>query len=122
RLCHGIRDRDYDAMSAAEIAGVLPAMFVDSGDAFGLTMAAFDGVFAAMRPFSEFCKELFGPSQGEALAGELVGGFANYTSGSELGIWRLARLAERAPALRDAILRDPAASTPAALRAVDGGA
>src|SRR5207253_8431410 len=33
-------------------------------------------------------------------SGELVGGLANYTSGSEVRIWRLARLAERVPARR----------------------
>jgi pyruvate,water dikinase len=122
RLCHGIRDRDYDAMSAAEIAAMLPDLFVDSGSAFGLTMVVADGMFAAMRPFVDLCEEVFGPSQGEALAGELVGGSANFTTSSEVGIWRLARLAERVPAVRDAILRTPAASLPSALRAVDGSA
>jgi len=122
RLCRGIRDRDYDAMSAAEIAALLPDLFMDSGSAFGLTMVAADGMFAAMRPFTDFCNELFGPSQGEALAGELVGGFANYTTGSEVGIWRLARAAERVPAVRDAMLRGHTASVPSALRAADGSA
>jgi pyruvate,water dikinase len=121
RLCHAIRDRDYDAMSTAEIAEVLPQLFADSGSAFGLTMVVADGMLAAIRPFANFCKEVFGPSAGEALAGELVGGFANYTTQSELHIWRMARLAERSPALREAILRTPAAPTVAALRDVPGG-
>src|SRR5438876_11435709 len=56
RLCHGIRDRDYDTMSAAEIAGVLPDLFADSGSAFGLTMVAADGMFAALRPLGDVCK------------------------------------------------------------------
>jgi len=75
-----------------------------------------------MRPFANFCKEVFGASAGEALAGELVGGFANYTSDSEVRIWRLARQAERTPAVRDAILRTPAASTLAAQWDVPDGA
>src|SRR5439155_23979123 len=87
-----------------------------------LTMVVAGGMLAAMLPFAEFCKEVFGPSQGEALAGELVAGFANYTTGSEVGIWRLARLAERVPAVRDAILRAPRALVPSTLRAVDGSA
>jgi pyruvate, water dikinase len=120
RLCHRIRDRDYDAMSAAEIAALLPDLFADSGSAFGLTIVVGEGMFAAMRPFVELCKEVFGPTQGEVLAGELVGGFANYTTGAEVGIWRLARLGERVPAVRDAILRDPVAPVPVALGAVDG--
>jgi hypothetical protein len=52
RLCHSIRDRDYDAMSAAEIAAVLPDLFMDSGSAFGLTMVVAGGMWAAMRPFA----------------------------------------------------------------------
>lgn len=122
RLCRGIRDGDYETMSAGEIAGVLPQVFADSASAFALTMVAADGMLAAMRPFADFCKEVFGPSQGEALAGELVGGFANYTTGSQVGIWRLARLAERVPAVRDAILRDAADSAPKALQTIDGSA
>ena len=122
RLCRGIRDRDYDAMSAVETAAVLPEVFADSARAFGLTMVAADGMLAAMRPFADFCKEIFSPSQGDALAGELVGGLANYTSGSEVRIWRLARLAERVPAVRDAILRGPDSSAPLTLRTVDGSA
>jgi len=122
RLRHAIRDRDYDGMSATEIADVLPDLFADSGSAFGLTMVAADGMLAAIRPLVGFCKEVLDPSQAEALAGELVGGFANYTTDSEVRIWRLARLAERVPALREAILRSPEAPAPAALRAVDGSA
>jgi hypothetical protein len=122
RLCHAIRDRDYDALSAAEIAALLPDLFMDSGTAFGLTMVAADGMFAAMGPFGDLCKDVFGPIHGEALAGELVGGFANITTDSEVDIWRLARLAERVPAVRDAILRGPAVSVLSTLRAVDGSA
>ncbi len=122
RLCHALRDRDYDAMSASEIAGVLPDLFAESGSAFGLTMVAAGGMLAAMLPFADFCKAVFGPSRGEALAGELVGGFASYTTDSEVRIWRLARVAERVPAVRDAILIGPDASAPAALRTVDGSA
>jgi pyruvate,water dikinase len=109
-------------MSAGDIAGLLPQLFADSARAFGLTMVVADGMLAAMRPFAEFCQQLFGPSQGEALAGELVGGLSNYTIGSEVRIWRLARLAERVPAVREAILRDASASAPEALRTVDGSA
>src|SRR5262249_41343986 len=107
RLCHGIRDRNYDAMSAREIARVLPDVFAESGSAFGLTMVAAGGMLAAMLPLADFCRAVFGPSRGEALAGELVGGFASYTTDSEMRIWRLARLAERVPAVRDAILSGP---------------
>jgi hypothetical protein len=109
-------------MSAVEITRVLPQLFADSGSAFGLTMVAADGMLAAMRPFATFCKEVFGPSTGEALAGELVGGFANYSTDSEVRIWRLARLAEQVPGVRTAILDGPAASTVTALRHVDGSA
>jgi pyruvate,water dikinase len=122
RLCHGIRDRDYDAMSGSEIADVLPDVFAESGSAFGLTMVAAGGMLAAMLPLADFCKAVFGPSRGEVLAGELVGGFATYTTESEIRIWRLARLAELVPAVCDAILSGPKDSARAALRAVDGSA
>jgi hypothetical protein len=86
-LCHGIRDRDYDGMSTADITDLLSKVFVYSGSASGLTMVVADEMLAAVRPLADFCREVFGPTQHEALAGELVRGFANYTTDSEVRIW-----------------------------------
>ena len=105
-LCHTIRDRDYESLSAAEIADLLESCFADAGRVQGLTMVAADGMFAAVKPFTDFCKEAFPDQNAEALVGAMLGGFANYTADSEAGVWRLARQAGRLPPVKRALLSD----------------
>jgi hypothetical protein len=77
-------------MSAAEIARLLPGLFAESGSAFGLTMGAADGMLAAMHPFAHSARQSSARARVRRWPGSWSA-FVNYTSDSEVRIWRLAR-------------------------------
>ena len=115
-LCHGVRDRDFKSLSAAQIADLLDSCVADAARAFAITNGiAAPGMGAAVRPFTAFLKEAFPGENAEALAGVMLGGFANYTAQSEVEVWRLARRAERVPAVKRAILAAPPGEVAGAL-------
>jgi phosphohistidine swiveling domain-containing protein len=84
--CRTMRTRDYDSMSAEELAAALPQYFDETGATFRYTTIV---IFAFLRPTSkliEFLEDELG-EEGGALAARLLQGFDNVTTDAGNG-WR----------------------------------
>jgi rifampicin phosphotransferase len=120
RLCWATRDRDYEAMSAAEIAGLLETCFADCARAHALTEVMGEAMLEALGPFQAFCNDVFGTDAAASKVGVMLGGYANHTAASEVAAWRLARLVDTLPTVRQVVLSCRPEALWAALCGVSG--
>ncbi len=111
-----IHQRDFDVLSALEIAAGLRAVVDGSGAAFAHTMAALGPVTEPISAFLRFCESAFG-SDGALRAMTMLQGFDNASADAGAGLGRLGAMAATRPAVRDAIL----AGDHAQLSSVEGG-
>lgn len=120
RLCEATRDRDYEVMGAAEIGTLLETCFDDCARAHALTQVMGEAMLEALGPFQAFCEDVLGADGAASVVGVMLGGYDNYTAASEVGAWRLARLADARPTVRDVVLSCRPGALLAALQGVPG--
>jgi pyruvate,water dikinase len=97
-----MRTRDYDAMSAEELARSLPQYFSETGGTFRFTTIV---IFAFMRPTArliEFLEEEFG-EEGGPLAARLLQAFDNQTTEAGTALDNLVSLAAGSPAVAEVL-------------------
>jgi pyruvate,water dikinase len=102
--CRDIRARDYDSMTAMELADSLDKIVGETVDSFRYTMVV---VYAFMGPtfqLVEFFEKKLG-DDGPALMATLLQGTSNQSAGGAAGLAELARVAADAPQVASA-LRD----------------
>ena len=102
RQCITMRTRDYDSMSAPELAAALPQYFDETGSAFRYTTIV---IFAFMRPTSrliQFLEDELG-EEGGALAARLLQGFDNVTTAAGNAMNHLVELASQHAELAEAL-------------------
>jgi pyruvate,water dikinase len=95
--CASIRNRNYEAQTASELAESLDAIFTDVAEAFRFTTVL---IFAFLRPTAllvDFCERELG-ADGAEIAARLLQGFENETSTAGFG---LGELTAQAASLRD---------------------
>jgi pyruvate,water dikinase len=104
-----IRSRDYASMAAPALVDVIPDVFDEAAGGFVETMLAAGETVAVSMPFVAFCETRLAPD-GELLAMTMLQGIENASasSGEELG--ELAELANRHPAVEQALRRGDFAS------------
>ena len=118
--CEEIRSGDYVSMSVPQLASRLGDCMDRAADAYGLTFRAAAPMFACTRPLLDICREEFG-SEGETIAAGLTQGFANESSASDVGLWRLAAQAATLPRVARLFAERTADELPPTLPAVEGG-
>lgn len=100
--CERIRGRDYDAMSAAELADRLEDILWDYVKAFQLTMLVIAGVLGPTLELLAFCEREMG-SEGPRLVASLLQGYQNETAAAGVGLAELAELAARHPEVAECL-------------------
>ena len=110
--CATMRGRDYDSMSAQELAGALPGYFDETGSAFRYTTIV---IFAFMRPTAkliQFLEDELG-DDGGALAARLLQGFDNVTTDAGNALNGLVEIASQHAGLSEALRKGDYASVAA---------
>jgi len=95
-VCQRIRSRDYDAMSAGELADCLEDILREWVKAFQLTMLVISGVLGPTLELLAFCEREIG-KEGPRLVASLLQGYQNETAAAGAGLAELAELAARRP-------------------------
>jgi pyruvate,water dikinase len=101
-LCEEIRSPDYEAMSAAEIAGLLPEVFHKSGLAFRYPTVIASSFMAPALQMAVFCQQVLG-DEGPVLAATLLQGYDNVSAAAGAGLGELAAFAARHNDLAEAL-------------------
>ena len=116
QICAEVRAPDYDAMSASEIAGLLPDVFRRVSEAFRYPTVIASEFMAPALALTLFCEDVLG-EDGPVLATTLLQGFANESVAAGAGLGELAGLAAQHPQLAQAL----AGGRTEGLDALDGG-
>ena len=95
-LLDPIKSDDLRSVPYTEISDALERLFADSSRVWAVTMAAAQVMGAVSSPFVSFCISEFG-DEGELLAATMLGGYSNYSTQSDLAIWKLARKLRDSP-------------------------
>ena len=104
QICTGVRSRNYDAMTAAELARMLPDVFNEVAEAFRYPTVIASNFMMPAILMAAFCDRELG-EDGPVLAATLLQGFANETAAAGTGLGDLATFAAKHPGLAGA-LRD----------------
>jgi phosphohistidine swiveling domain-containing protein len=118
--CRQLTGGDYASMGVRQLAAHLGDCMDKAARAYGLTFVAASPMFASVRPLTDFCREEFG-SDGGGIAAVLIQGFANESSGSDIGLWELAVKAASLPNVAQLFHERTAEELPAGLLVVEGG-
>ena len=102
QICAEVRAPDYDAMSAVEIAGLLPDAFRRVSEAFRYPTVIASEFMAPALALTLFCEQVLG-DDGPVLATTLLQGFANESTAAGAGLGNLAQLAAKHPRLAEAL-------------------
>lgn len=102
QFCASIRSRDYESMSATELAASIPGIMTEAGKTFEYTMIV---VFPFMGPtlgLVEFAEQALGPD-GPMLIASMLQSHANETASAGEGMNDLVELAAKHPAVAAAL-------------------
>jgi hypothetical protein len=102
--CEGLRGRDYDAMSAADLGEELPHILTRAVKAFGFTMKPISAFMEPTFGFVTFLSEELG-ADGPRLGATMLQGYENGTAAAGAGLSTLADEAAKRPAVADALRR-----------------
>ena len=97
-----IRNRDYDSLTAEEVAMSLPGIFHEVARRMFDTVTVVQGFIQPAVDLTAFCERELG-EDGATLAVSLLQGFGNETSRSMADLEELAAIAARQPAVAEAI-------------------
>jgi rifampicin phosphotransferase len=101
-FCATVRSRDYDGMTAAQIADGLDELINDAVEAFRYTMLVAVGFGMPTMSFLDFLEEEFG-EEGLLLGGTVLQATKNETAGAGEGLGELTRLAASRPEVAAAL-------------------
>ncbi|HEX5369800.1 MAG TPA: hypothetical protein VFY10_10345, partial [Dehalococcoidia bacterium] len=102
QICREVRSLDYDAMTAAELAALLPDVFRRVSQAFRYPTVIASEFMAPALALTLFCEDVLG-DDGPVLAATLLQGFANESAAAGAGLGDLANFAKQFPQLAEAL-------------------
>lgn len=118
--CGQLKGGDYAAMSVPQLASHLEDCMDKAAGAYGLTFVATSPMSVCWQSLIDLCREEFG-GDGEGVAAVLTQGFANESSASDIGLWRLAVKADSLPKVAQLFAERTAEELPARLPEIEGG-
>ncbi len=102
QLCAGIRVRDYDSMSAAELIALLPRLFDESAEAFRYPTVVAGAFMGPALALADFCERELG-ADGPVMVATLLQGFANESIAAGASLGELAEFAQSKPEVAHAL-------------------
>jgi phosphohistidine swiveling domain-containing protein len=112
-----MRSEDYDALSATQLAAMLPDLLNEAAETHYLTLTTLQGFLAPGVALIEFLQAELG-DEGATLAMTLLQGEANQTTGADAVLGRLAQQAGSSPYIAEALK----AGNYDSIEGVEGGA
>jgi rifampicin phosphotransferase len=101
-ICSRVRGRDYDSLTAAQIAALLPTIFDEAAEAFQYPTVVASQVMGPALALALFCERELG-EDGPVLSATLLQGFANESAAAGAGLGELAEFAAGKPELAEAL-------------------